>query len=180
MYQNGTNRVDARAYNSAGLGRMMASEAPLERARFKLSYGYKYSFFVIPANWTIFACYDTCVLYIILNRSIIQKYRPEVGVQGCDIARGPQAQGLYHIRGHPPKVYIFCILTGFSMLYRIYFIMMTAFLNGRYIYKNINPTTSNDDVIIIYNKHKILSTLLIIKLLGCNLLSPCFLCEVNY
>ena len=29
MYQNGTNRVDARASNSAGLGRMMASEAPL-------------------------------------------------------------------------------------------------------------------------------------------------------
>ena len=79
----------------------------------------------------------------------IQKYRPEVGVQGCDIARGPQAQGLYHIRGHPPKVYIFCILTGFSMLYMIYFIMMTAFLNGRYIYKNINPTTSKDDVIIM-------------------------------
>ena len=58
MHQNGTNRVDARAYNSAGLGRMMASEAPLERARFKLSYGYKYSFFVILANWTIFACND--------------------------------------------------------------------------------------------------------------------------
>ena len=35
------------------------------------------------------------------------------------------------------------------MLYRIYFIMMTAFLNGRYIYKNINPTTSKDDVIIM-------------------------------
>ena len=36
--------------------------------------------------------------------------------------------------------------------------MMTAFLNGRYIYKNINPTTSKDDVIImrysmIYNRH---------------------------
>ena len=27
--------------------------------------------------------------------------------------------------------------------------MMTAFLNGRYIYKNINPTTSKDDVIIM-------------------------------
>ena len=92
--------------------------------------------------------YNTCVLYIIL-KVYIQKYRPEVGVRGCDIARGPQAQGLYHIRGHPPKVYIFCIFTGFSMLYRIYFIMMTAFLKGRYIYKNINPTTSKDDVIIM-------------------------------
>ena len=27
--------------------------------------------------------------------------------------------------------------------------MMTAFLNGRYIYKNINPTTSKDDAIIM-------------------------------
>ena len=27
--------------------------------------------------------------------------------------------------------------------------MMIAFLNGRYIYKNINPTTSKDDVIIM-------------------------------
>ena len=89
-----------------------------------------------------------CIIYH-TKQVYIQKYRPEVGVQGCDIARGPQAQGLYHIRGHPPKVYIFCILTGFSMLYRIYFIMMTAFLNGRYIYKNINPTTSKDDVIIM-------------------------------
>ena len=35
------------------------------------------------------------------------------------------------------------------MLYRIYFIMMTAFLNGRYIYKNIKQTTSKDDVIIM-------------------------------
>ena len=89
-----------------------------------------------------------CIIYH-TKQVYIQKYRPEVGVQGCDIARGPQAQGLYHIRGHPPKVYIFCILTGFSMLYRIYFIMMTAFLNGRYIYININPTTSKDDVIIM-------------------------------
>ena len=38
-----------------------------------------------------------------------------MGVQGCDMVRGPQAQGLFHIRGHPPKV---CILTGFSMLNR--------------------------------------------------------------
>ena len=93
-------------------------------------------------------CVYMCIIYH-TKQVYIQKYRPEVGVQGCDIARGPQAQGLYHIRGHPPKVYIFCILTGFSMLYRIYFIMMTAFLNGRYIYKNINPTTSKDDVIIM-------------------------------
>ena len=91
---------------------------------------------------------NMCIIYH-TKQVYIQKYRPEVGVQGCDIARGPQAQGLYHILGHPPKVYIFCILTGFSMLYRIYFIMMTAFLNGRYIYKNINPTTSKDDVIIM-------------------------------
>ena len=91
-----------------------------------------------------------CIIYH-TKQVYIQKYRPEVGFQGCDIARGPQAQGLCHIRGHPPKVYIFCtcLLTGFSMLYRIYFIMMTAFLNGRYIYKNINPTTSKDDVIIM-------------------------------
>ena len=27
--------------------------------------------------------------------------------------------------------------------------MMTAFLNSRYIYKNINPTTSKDNVIIM-------------------------------
>ena len=84
-----------------------------------------------------------CIIYH-SKQVYIQKYRPEVGVQGCDIARG-----LYHIQGHPSKVYIFCILTGFSMLYRIYFIIMTAFLNGRYIYKNINPTTSKDDVIIM-------------------------------
>ena len=64
VYQNGTNRVDACAYNSEGLGQMMATVAPLERARFKLSYGYKNSFFVLPANWTIFACYDTLVSYI--------------------------------------------------------------------------------------------------------------------
>ena len=41
---------------------------------------------------------------------IKQKYRPLVGVLGCDIALGPAALGLYHIHGHPPgppQVYIF-------------------------------------------------------------------------
>ena len=38
-------------------------------------------------------------MYIILytSRSYIQNIGPVVGVQGCDIAQGPKAQGLYHI-----------------------------------------------------------------------------------
>ena len=45
-----------------------------------------------------------CIIYH-TKHVYIQKYRPEVGVQGCDIARGPQYKYMYILM----YMYLYCV-----------------------------------------------------------------------
>ena len=69
-----------------------------------------------------------------------------MGVQGCDIARGPKA--ISHPRT-PTTGPIFCISDRSSILYMIYCIMMASFLHTRFIYSIYTRPHQRDDVIII-------------------------------
>ena len=65
-----------------------------------------------------------------------------MGVQGCDIAQRPKAQGLYHIRGHPPQVLYFVYKT--VSVYYIYDILHNdGIISAHKVYiQYIYPTTS--------------------------------------
>ena len=57
----------------------------------------------------------------------IQNIGPEFCVQGCDIAQGPKARGLYHIRGHKTRVLYF-VYKSTGVLYTIYGTVNTSFI----------------------------------------------------